>query len=779
MYKNKYCVVLLIGSIALMGCELPKEPNFTTSHKVEAPLMYNKTFQFMGDSTALVDTTSSEMDSLFSVDGENFITISKEQDFDFGDLNGAVPVINVDPTSFESQVGELELTNFSSEDDGSLGEANFEDLTGINPATVSEGDPVPNQSVSPEVTIDLETDLFESAVFKNGALDITLKNNLGFNLDDINVTLVSDPDLTVNGDEEDVASAESGSLNDNNTVVVSLPFDNCEADPQSCRLSNPNVRVSIEWTGTGQTFQREPQSLIVESAVGNQLTASQVRAALEEQDFSTNNVTAFDDTEFMFTDPSHFIELKTGVINIHEIVNELRFDIESLVMSFPDIQNCPSSLMANNPVVTSSNPLEISYLNSKRIPRASDNNNPGIAPAESVSIAGCTLYAEGNEVNYDIIALTENTQDAAPGNQLRLVNEEQAISSSVEISDITILEAFGIVKQQSELLNEDEGEDGILDLFNEMEAELTEIDGLADLSSQLDGLEFTNPSLSINYFSNIGIPTTIYGAFVGTNSKNEEVYLTAITGGEYEVKNTDPIDGLFANGSQLDTDRLIKFSLEEIDNHSGTFGAPIVFNRDNSNVDDFLNNLPDQIRFVGKSVINQDEDEATILDTLIFDPKISIDIPLAFRTTEAATFTDTTEQEFDIPSREQGDINGISEGRIIVEYSNGLPLGVDLSIGFLDSTNTEFTSIPIADEEIKLNAANVDNVSKFANDPTAGTMIIALNKEQLDKLYKTRFMEVKAGLVTTNNSDVRLKTTDSITISIRADLTIETDVNFD
>ncbi|MEX0719405.1 MAG: hypothetical protein WD059_01975 [Balneolaceae bacterium] len=776
MNKNNYFLVMLIGSIILAGCEMPGKPNFTASHKVEAPLLYNKSFNFMGDSTALIDTTSSDMDSLFSVDGDNFITISKEQDFDFGDLNGAVPVIDVDPTSFESEVGELELTNFSS-DDGNLGEAGFEDLTGINPLTVSTGDPVPNQVVNPEVTIDLETDLFESAIFKSGALDITLKNNLGFNLDQVNITLVSDPDTFVNGDEQDLSSTQTGLLNDDERITVSIPFDNCQADPASCQLANPNVRVSIEWTGTGQNFQRDPQSLVVESAVGNELTASQVQAALEEQDFSTNNVTFFDDSEFEFTKPSHFIKLKTGWISVNEIVNELRFDIESMIISFPDIQECPANLKSSNPIVTNNNPLEISYINAKRIPRASDNGNVGIAPAEDVNIAGCTLYAEGNEVNYDIFAITENTQNAAPGNQIRLVNETQAISSSVEIHDITILIAFGIVKAQNELLNDDEGEDEKLDLFNPNEAELTEIDGLADLSSQLEGLEFTNPSLSINYFSNIGLPTTIFGAFVGTNSRNEEVFLTGNAGGEYQIKSADPVDGLQANGIQLASNNLIRFSLEEIDNPTGIYGDPIIFNRDNSNVNNFLNSLPDQIRFIGKSVINQDEGEATILDTLIFDPKISIDIPLAFRA-DQAVFSDTTDElDFgDLPSTDKGDSGNITDGILKVDYENGLPLGVNVTLAFLDENGQEFESIS-GENSIQLASAGVDNNSRFVDNPNIGTTAIVLSTSQLRQLYKTKNIKFNLNINTTNSENIKIKTDDFIKLSVRAELTIESEIN--
>ena len=147
MQIQKTFLFLLATTMLFVGCEIPKKPDFTTSHKVEAPLMFNKSFQLMGDSTALIDTTSSDLDSLFVIDestfpGNEFITISREQDFEFGDLNDAIPVIDVAPTSFESEVGEIEITEFSS-GDGALGEANIEEVTGNDPNNVPAGTPIP------------------------------------------------------------------------------------------------------------------------------------------------------------------------------------------------------------------------------------------------------------------------------------------------------------------------------------------------------------------------------------------------------------------------------------------------------------------------------------------------------------------------------------------------------------------------------------------------------------------------------------------------------------
>ncbi len=779
MHTYKQLLVWLIVGVSFAGCEIPKKPDFTTSHKVEAPVMYKKTLQFMGDSTgfSMIDTTSSSFDSLFVFNEDNSMSISKEQDFEFGDLNDAVPIVNVEPASFESEVGKIEINDFSSSDDD-LGSADIEEVTGNDPNLIPSGTPIMagNNNASPvRLAIGANTDFFRSATIKDGAMKIKVTNTLGF---DFATTVIQVIDTTTNsqvGSSATFSSANGNQLSDGKSETASITFS--EGD----QLINLGVEIIVSWDAFN--FPANPGALTVNSVVGDGLIASQVQAALDSQDFSTVSTAAFDADEFEFTDPSHFVELKKGRIIIAPIENQLQFKI-NLDLTFTDIRECPASLVGNDFVINN-DPLTLSYTGAQRIRRA-DNTGSGFSPEANISLTGCKLYALNNEVSYNIDAFTEPTKEAPQGERIRVINENQSILSSVEISNLEIKRATGIIKRQNVLLNDDDGGDEHLDLFNDNEAEITKIDGLTDLSSQLKNIDFTNPKLSINYFSNISVPTTIYGAFIGTNGDGEKVYLKGTAGSKYQVQPTDSVSGLYANGVELRDDQLVKFTLDEINNETGEDGTPIEFNRTNTNVNDFLNNLPDEIRFVGKAVINEDEQEATILDNLLFDPKISIDIPLAFSTEQAATFTDTTDQSLDfVPSPDNGDSRTVTNGLLVIEYENGLPLSVDLSVVFMDSLYNEFESIPVAGEQINLMASEVDLVTRFASNKTSGTIQIALSENQLRQLYKTRFLKISAELLTTDTSGngkgdaVRLRTTDSITLTVRAELTIESDINLD
>ena len=90
-----------------------------------------------------------------------------------------------------------------------------------------------------------------------------------------------------------------------------------------------------------------------------------------------------------------------------------------------------------------------------------------------------------------------------------------------------------------------------------------------------------------------------------------------------------PISGLYSNGQQIDASKLIKFMLTpSVDGNS--IVSAVEFNDLNSNVSEFLNALPKEIRFIGIGVVNETGGEATISTPLEFDPGIIVDLPLYF-----------------------------------------------------------------------------------------------------------------------------------------------------
>ena len=762
MQNYKFIIIWgLLGGTASINCDLPnkpKDPNFTTSNIVEVPLLAEQRIQLLGDgnnSDVLIDTTSAEFDSLFAITqggtNDGLISIAVEEDFDFGDLNDVIPSISIDPTSFSSEVGEIGLGSFSS-GSGNLGTASFQALTGFNPSSVPAGTPIVAGTTPSPVKIDVgaKTDFFVSATIKSGALKISITNNLGFDIQNINITLKSG--------SIKIGSTTLSNVNHGITTSNQITFN--EGD----KLENLNIDVSVSWNA--QTTQALPGALVVEEIEGVGLKASAVEAAVEAIDFSTNSTTTSDTTEFKFTSDAHYVELASGEISIAPIVNGLDLTIDSLLISFPGIRKAPWG---------EADSLVISYTGADKILRSSQSI------AQNIDLTGYRIYANNNTVNFNIFALTENTQKAVAGKQTRVISENQSISSRVTISNLKISTATGEIATQKTILGSDDASNNtsnlqIIDLYNDTEVSLTEIDGLADLSSEIDGIEFSEASLSINYESNIGVPTTIYMAMLGIDGDDQEIFLSGLAGSDKEVKSNDPIAGIYSNGLQLDASKLIKFVLTPSKDGNSIVSA-VEFNDANSTVSKFLNALPKEIRFIGIGVVNETGGEATISTPLEFDPSIVVDLPLYFSTDSASIEIKEDGSGLSELPDEESDTK-ISEAQLYVGYTNGLPLGFDIEIEFLDDQGKIITQLPLAgDTPIELNAASINDTTRFATSAANDNLIISLTEDQFLKINKTDSVAINASLNTYTKQAVKLKSDDSISLSVSAKFVIQQKIN--
>jgi hypothetical protein len=745
MAKIKLFGIALIITSVIASCDLsvPDKPDFTTAHTVEIPIINNKTYVFLGDSTgALIDTTSEDLDSLFVVDPSNgVISITADEEFDFGDLDDAIPEIDGSNTSFNSAIGEIEIGSFSS-GGSDLGSTNFAEISGG--ATPPAGTPVPagdNSATPVNIDIGASSDFFTSATIKNGSLDIGVTNELGFDIQTLEITLLS-------SGVQVGSEATFNNLSNGASETASITFSDGD------ELNNITVDVVITWDNFN--YPASDGDLIINSAAGSNLFASSVTANIESQDFSTTSTSTFSDTEFRFTDPAHYVELSAGQISITNMANNMGIGIETLQISFPGIRNDDYGVEDS---------LVISFPTLPANTTATDVN---------IDLADYRIFANNNEVTYNIVASTENTQ-TGPNAGAVTISETDEITATVDISGLTIKSASGIVLAQTVLLGDndlsnDTGSE-VLDVFNETEAEITSIDGLDEFSDKIDGFKFTEPVININYNSNIGIETTIYAAMVGVDGDGNEVYLSGKAGSANEVSAGDPISGLVANGVQLQPEQLIKFSIDNVSDCQNNT-CQISFNINTTNVDDFLNNLPTDIRFVGKAVVNENENEAFITTPLEFNPMLNVDLPLAFRTEVGApaNFTDSLDFSVDL-----GDETEVTEGQLFILYTNNLPMGLNIFLSFRDSTtNTEIFALPNPGNELRLVASPVDDVTGFATGGQENNTFTArLTEAQLEMLDTVNLVEFSINLRSSENKAVKLRASDSFRLSLGARIKIE------
>ena len=749
MHKTRYLLLSFFAIGFLTQCETPESPDFTLSNKIDAPLIAERSFQFFGGENALIDSSSEDLNNLIVIDGDNFITLSQEENLNFGAIENAIPTIEVAPTAITSEVGEIELSNFSSQNSaGNVGEANFADLTGQS-SILQEGDLIPGSSSPSPVNLTLSTDYFVSAQIKEGAVVFYFRNQLGFNLDELSLEIFSDTQslgtITITNFEHLGFRMEILNLVDESQSTSGID------------LRNLNVDIEISWSS--QQMQDNPGALIIEDVQGDNLIATQVDAAIPSQEFYTFGNTSFSEDEFLFNDTEHYAEIETGELLINEITNSIDVDIEQFQISFP---------MLRFPPYTEADSLTIQFSGDTKIER-----NSTISTTRSISLSDARIYATNNVINYNIFGITENIQQSE-GADTRIINATDELNVAVGFIDLAIREAFGIVQNRQVLLNRDVASDGATaELMNDIEAEIITIDGIDEISRRLEGIEFTQASLNLFYQTNLNISTSIIAAFLGIDANGNEFFLTGKPGTQAEVPEGFQTEKLIMNSFPIEKENLIKFDIEGTQSPDEVYSMR--FDRKNSNITEFFNRLPVEIRFIGLADINKEGESGRITNPVEFSPTVTIDIPLALRA-DGATFTDTTSADLGYlpgPDKE----SRLEEGLINIQYSNGIPLGVNLQLDMLDEAGNTIISLPLTNQmPIEFRAAETGS-NGFAQTASEDNAIFSLDRSQLDLLNQTRDVRLNAGLNSYSKQEVRIRNTDSVSVSISGNFVIKNKID--
>lgn len=726
------CLSLIL---VIWACEQPESPNFQLNHELEVPLSVEKTYSFLGEDDALIDSTSEDYVDLFSSGGEGLVRLTKEEDFDFGDLADAIPQVDADPTTVNAEVGEIGLTDFSSS--GKVGEAGFENITGTTSPSADQTIP----SGSGTVNIPFDTDYFESAVIKyDGIIVLVLTNNLGFDIDELEISLNSGTDF--------VGSTTIGTEDDSNDNFIHDTQETTTiAIPASTQLSDLNADVTVKWDE--QEMQEEGNNLVVNDVDGQDLIASQVTAAVEAQSFTDSGTSTVDQSSFEFREADDFVELGNGELTI-DITNNIDLAVESLNITFPDI------------VDGSGNPLEIN----SSILASSEQSS---AQTINIDLTDHRIKAHNGNLDYSIDATTENTQEGS-GSETRTIHESDALDAQIDLNNLELSRAEGYVVPDNVMLNDDQTNDGRdnLDVFNDDEAEITNIDGISDISDRISGITFENPILSTLYNTNLGVNTTIYAVIVGTDNEGNTEFLTGKDGSQYQVQSGEIPPELEVDGQPATTDQVIKFSIETAENpdpQQGEFGSN-EFNSSNTTSSEFFSNLPNKIRFVGVAGINEEQEPGIIVNPVIFDPTLGLDLPLNFSATNA-TFKDTLDADLSgLPGED--DDQSLEEATLTLNYTSALPLELGLTLTMLDENGAEVTR----KENIAVDGAGIDG-DGYVNQPAESDIPISFSKEELKTLNNTRSIMLDVEINTPQQQAVRIRKDDSITlqIQIKADIT--------
>ncbi len=899
-YVNSAALLLLVFATA--RCDIPTEaPTFAVNPSVRVPLIFSEGFVLIGPNAdgidGLIDTTSANFDSLFSVNPtDRSLYISQRiDDFDLGNLDGLMDAIDVDPIDFETTIGEFESQEFDSR---------FSEVIGTQLSNAADGPVVPADMTGGQVRFPAATnallevpqttilDLSEAVITEfeinndGGSfnqLSFALTNNQSQTLTDGTFQFGTSPDVVVigPGDVELLRASFPSSIAAGQTQTATLDLNGLTLpaasqyifdvgtqtgmDPillnpisvgiaasitethysaftletlqtqDAVDLSQPSLTVENEYdfhgavTSDGQftltvtndlpvpitidqlqirnvgavgqfpaghvVAQTSGQSIPARasSVINLPLGANGVAADLETIVFASSpgsnspvriaavdainvdmratteissilirpageavqegSTFSFDAPDISMPDPTDYVELKSGQLIIEELINELDISLNTVQLSFPGIRDGnygpEDSLVITIP---------------GGMPRSSIRSN-----VVSIDLTGRRIYATGDQLSYNLSAVSENAGD------VRTINVSDKISGSIAVNDIVPRELVANIAPVNVELGTDANEDGMLDLMDDAEAQVTEL-GLDQLSEAgITGLKLAGAEIAFDIKTDIAADFVLFGAIVGVAEDGTEMYLGG--SGDQAVSTAQAsANPLSARGSMIGESDMIRLDVAG----SGTIGKvvkrTVMLDENNSSITEFVGNLPKNIRFIGRAIFHPQGGKVRIQDDFLLDAGLNVSIPLAI----SESFAIRKDIEADLSSladlSEPGSNFEVNQAELLLDYTNAMPLGVSVRLEFVDQNGDVLMTLPNAEADAFSISAGVTDGIGFTTLASSGSSSIAVTAEELNVIAGATTVRLNMTAATGSSGIGRIRSDDKIELSLSGNFDITVNV---
>ncbi|WP_199774223.1 hypothetical protein [Salinibacter altiplanensis] len=283
---------------------------------------------------------------------------------------------------------------------------------------------------------------------------------------------------------------------------------------------------------------------------------------------------------------------------------------------------------------------------------------------------------------------------------------------------------------------------GDINIANDNEVQTAAFDGFEGITGRVDGLELADVSLSFQV-ETVNLASTdaqLYAAIQGKQESGQ--VLLGGTEDQNESRGADrnvsslPFSsaGFTDNGASLPNDSLIKLGVG-LENASldETVRTPLVVDGDNSNVADFVNALPTEVRLAGQAEINTDRGGLKARKPISLDANFSLNVPLRIK--DRFVVRDTIDADLsdlnDLTDPEE-DVN-ISTAELQFSYTNGLPLGADVKMVIVDAAGSAIETFNdgFGNDDFRIEPA-AKNEDGAAARSSSGTFVFPLGSTQKD-----------------------------------------------
>lgn len=448
-----------------------------------------------------------------------------------------------------------------------------------------------------------------------------------------------------------------------------------------------------------------------------------------------------------------YVTLASGRLVLEDLLSTLEVSLDTLRLSFSDIRRPPygpgDTLVIRFVRGAVDDPARYTFAG---LPA-------GVAVTKTLPLQDLRLYPAQNTLRYRIYGKLETATQA------RALKATDSIRATVRLERLDLKEARLQVNNLVADLNNDVNNDGRLDVALDAEARVSRIDELDELGKRVSGLQVQGTDLTLSLTTNIGGEATLYLAVLGRANDGSVRFLKGR--GPYAVTPGDPIAApLSYNGMPLNADQLIRLPFVGTDDPDRPVTRTYVLDATNSNVDEFLSLLPQELRVVGRIVA---AGRVQLRKPLAVTARVGLRIPLHIAA-DVIAVQDTVAVDLstlELPTDPQDDVQ-VEEAQLILRYANGIPLAVATQIELLDAYDQPIGVRIPAENALQVAAAPVDNQG-FATTYREGEVSVVLNQEQLALLKQGRRARLILEVQTPAEqvAAVRIRATDALRLQLQ------------
>ena len=602
---------------------------------------------------------------------------------------------------------------------------------------------------------------FSGMTAAGGNITINVQNNLPF---DVTLTEITVRNLTDVGetiapsvmlDLDDLPPGTSTNIPEGQAVDLVFPLAGAVIS------SNIQVDVLASSPGKSSSAVIGDNDGLYTSVVGN-IEVDDLYFVPEAEVFTSDGNLEIAVDDVSFESGQEYVELESGTLMIEEITNQMGLDMDMLRFSLPGFRVAPYT-EADSLVIEFSG--STNNVESLQFSQLSGETTLSDIP---IDLSGVRIYPVDNVATYNVFAVSEAGQPTS-------LNVADQIIASLAPQSLQVSKVSAIMTPTSIDLTEDANGDGVLEVMNNNEAEVMDLGSLDALSEyDMDEFSFNGTQFTFNVDTNLGADIVFYAAMVGVKGDGSLVYLSGTN--EFAVTADDTLASNFVlNGTPVDPQNLMKFVIPGASSASQVETKVIEINSTNSNVDAFISSIPEEFRYVGKGLVQGSNGGLVELQKpFTIAANISAGIPLSFSGSfgidesfeaDLSSLEDLTEEDADV---------SINEGTLMLEYTSGLPVGVDLQVEFLNDAGRVVATMPdSAGTSFQLAPAGVNDAG-MATTTTTDLLEIGVTEDQLRAMSAGTEARLNLRVNTNDGVPATLRSSDTIQIRLlgKFDITV-------